>query len=252
MKSILIAFMICLVVYQVNAQNDPKAKAFINEIIIAQDISDSISVSEMLVRYNMAKDPRPKVKRVYQDSISKSGVSMMREAMQVNKNGIIYSMRTDSLIYLDNVGSKSRVSRQDTYKMLPLPIGARFQQILADSITITKQERAYISTAIDNIEKHIWQQGLVLDAQLITVDSVRRVFDRRISDRMFDGWTYFRNKGVDRIYSFTVPVFFRNDTYCLFYYDYGCGNLCGEGQVAIYKKVKGKWVKWSILSSWIS
>lgn len=252
MKSILIAFMICLVAYQVNAQNDSKVKAFINELIITQDIADSVSVSEMLVRYNLPKDPRPKVKRVYEDSISKQGISMMREAMQGDRNGIVYSMHTDSLVYIDSLGNKSRVSRQDTYKMLPVPIGARFQQILADSITITKEERTFINTAIDNMSKDIWQQNLILDAQIIAVDSVRRVFDRRISDRMFDGWTYFRNKGVDRIYSFTVPIFFRNDTYCLFYYDYGCGNLCGEGQVAIYKKVKGKWVKWSILSSWIS
>ena len=251
MKSIFIAFMICLVAYQGSVQNDPKTKAFINEIIIAQDIDDSISVSELLVRYNLAKDPRPKIRRVYQDVVGE-GITYLREAIQANKNGLVYSMHTDSLLYIDSAGNRSRVSRKDTYKMHPLPIRARFQQILADSITITSKEKAYINAEIENMGKHIWRQGLVMDAQLITIDSVKNVFDRRKTDRMFDGWTYFRNKGVDRIYSFTLPIFFRNDNYCLFYYDYGCGSLCGEGQVAIYKKVKGKWVKWSVLSSWVS
>ncbi|GAB2975056.1 hypothetical protein GCM10027049_06920 [Mucilaginibacter puniceus] len=251
MKSIFIVFIICLVVYQVNAQNDPKAKAFINEIIIAQDIADSISVSEMLVRYNLPKDPRPKVRRVYQDVVGE-GITYLREAMQANKNGIVYGRSTDSLIYIDNAGNKSRVSRQDTYKMHPLPLKARFEPILADSMKITAEERAYINAEIEKMQKHTWQERLVLDAQLITADSVKKVFDKSKTDKMFDGWTYFSNKGVDRIYNFSVPIFFRNDTYCLFYCGYGCGWLCGSGTVTVYKKVNGKWEPFSTLASWIS
>jgi hypothetical protein len=176
----------------------------------------------------------------------------MREAMQANKNGVVYSMRTDSLVYIDSVGNKSRVSKQNSYKMRPWPVGARFQPILADSMAINSIERAYINDEIENMQKQIWQEGLVLDAHLITADSVKKVFDKRKTDRMFDGWTYFNNIGVNRIYNFSVPIFFRNDSYCLFYYGYGCGNLCAEGTVTIYKKVNGKWEPFSTLMSWVS
>ena len=161
-------------------------------------------------------------------------------------------MRTDSIIYIDSTGSKRRVSQKESYKLPIFPVKARFEQILGDSLIITDEERAYINSEIDKMQGHKWQEGLVSGAHIITADSVRKVFDIRKTDRLFDGWSYFHNKGVDRIYNFGVPIFFRNDNYCLFYYGYSCGGLCGEGSVTIYKKVKGKWQPFSTLSSWVS
>jgi len=227
------------------AQNDPKSKEFINEFMTTKYINDSTTMSEMF--HVVSKKP----KSVYED-ITNGAAYYMREAMETNKNNVFYGVRKDSVIYIDSAGNRRNVSIRNSYKMHPLPGMARFQQIIADSIVMTQKERTYINAEIDKMEKHTWQEGLLLNIPLISADSVKKVFDRRKIDKMFDGWRYFGDNGVDRIYNFGVPIFFRNDTYCLFYYGYSCGSLCGEGKVTIYKKVKGKWEAWSTWFEWVS
>ena len=66
------------------------------------------------------------------------------------------------------------------------------------------------------------------------------------------GWPYMYKKGIRSFHRFSVPVFIKGGDYCIFYSDESCGNLCGSGELAIYKKEHGKWKLWGIISSWIS
>ncbi len=57
------------------------------------------------------------------------------------------------------------------------------------------------------------------------------------------------------VYDFTKPVFIRNDTLCFFYEAsslkiYGRGYI--EGELAVYKKVNHKWIKWITVFTMIS
>lgn len=60
------------------------------------------------------------------------------------------------------------------------------------------------------------------------------------------------NEKSIREYSITKPIFLRKGKYCLFYYSYVCGPLCGQGIFAIYKKTNGKWERWIVLTEWNS
>lgn len=37
------------------------------------------------------------------------------------------------------------------------------------------------------------------------------------------------------------PYFSKDKNYCIHYYDYHCGSLCGEIALKLYKKINGKW-----------
>jgi hypothetical protein len=62
----------------------------------------------------------------------------------------------------------------------------------------------------------------------------------------------FANKIFYTLYNFTEPLFLKNNTICIFYQDYACGNLCGGGNLSIYIKANGKWKREWYLYNWVS
>jgi hypothetical protein len=77
-----------------------------------------------------------------------------------------------------------------------------------------------------------------------TVDAIFNVYSKH--------WAYF-NKHIGRDFNeFSMPIFLRNDTYCLFYEANHCGGLCGEGKLALYKKEGGHWQVVKYYCQWIS
>lgn len=54
------------------------------------------------------------------------------------------------------------------------------------------------------------------------------------------------------IYYFSKPILLRNETFCLFYYEYVCGRLCGKTNFGLYKKENNKWTLYITLVDSIS
>jgi len=66
------------------------------------------------------------------------------------------------------------------------------------------------------------------------------------------GWEYF-HKHVGRGFNiFSLPVFIRNDAYCLLYSANACGGKCGRGNLILYKKQKDTWIPVKVYCSWIN
>jgi uncharacterized protein YjcR len=248
----LIAIIVCLISKIALAQNYPEAKKFINEVITEKNI-------------------------IYQDSASRNVLSMMQDALKNNKKHIFYKLKKDSVLLIDDTGVKmpmlrskatpivlkemhsiiqnidSTIKKNNMLGSKAMPIvpkqkHSRMLPIVEDSLTFSEQEIAHAYKEIAKVSKHKWDNGLFENSKLIPTDTVKKVF----ADRKLLGWQYMYSKGINKIYSFGMPVFLRNDTYCLFYYDYGCDYLCGYGEFAIYKKDNGKWTYWGRISSWIS
>lgn len=234
-----------------SAQNYPKAKEFINQVIEERSI-------------------------VYQDSAGRDVLAMVKEALANNKRHTFYSFKKDSVFYTDStrilipmLRSKARaivsedMRKTITYvessvkktlpatqptQIVPKPKRSRMFPMVEDSVTFSDQEIAYLYEEIAKFSKHKWDNELLENSKVVPTDTVRKVF----ADWKLRGWNYLYNKGIHKYYTFSVPIFFRNDTYCLFYYDYGCGDLCGYGELAIYKKENNIWTYWGRISSWIS
>ncbi|MCD4695943.1 MAG: hypothetical protein K8S16_06840 [Bacteroidales bacterium] len=68
---------------------------------------------------------------------------------------------------------------------------------------------------------------------------------------MADGWIDLLQNYGDYI-GITLPIFDTNGDFAYFEWEYNCGNLCGSGYSAFYKKVNGKWKPIIVWNTWIS
>ncbi len=252
MKQSIVVIIVCLICKIAVAQNYPEAKKFINEVITEKNI-------------------------IYQDSASRNVLSMMQEVLKHNERHVFYKFKKDSVFYTDSTGVKtpmlrskattivykemhnmiyyvdSMVKRNNILGSQAMPIVPKQKQsrmlpLLEDSLTFSDQEIAYVYRELARLSKHKWDAGLLENSQMIPTDTITKVF----ADLKLGGWEYLYNKGIKKNYTFGTPVFLRNNTYCIFYYGYGCGGLCGYGDFAVYKKENGKWTYWGSITSWIS
>lgn len=65
-------------------------------------------------------------------------------------------------------------------------------------------------------------------------------------------WENFRNKQGDGYYLMSYPIVSNNLKYITFYIAYYCGDRCGYGQFALYKKTKTGWTMVEKYCDWIS
>lgn len=209
-------------------QSSVKEKEFINQIIADHNIT-------------------------YQDAVSNAGESMLRDALKRSKNLVVYKFKEDSVIYVDSMGTKTRMLRSKAQPMLLNEMHKGFTRsrlisIVDDSLMLSDSQIAYTLGQFEKANNSKWSKTLIEGAKQITKDTINNVF----KDRRINGWAVMYKRGINSFYSFSTPVFIRNDTYCIFYSDNSCGSLCGSGKLAVYKKENGKWTYWGDISSWIS
>ena len=112
--------------------------------------------------------------------------------------------------------------------------------LVSDTLILTKEEKQYI---LDEIKKqsdtNLWNQIQFPNSKLIPLDSVTA-----ISKDTTKGWNYFSKVYGKTLYNFSIPIFFRNNQYCIFYYHTNCGRQCGKEVCAIFKRKKSTWSKW--------
>lgn len=102
----------------------------------------------------------------------------------------------------------------------------------ADTLALTKQERRFILEAVKAQATKRWTK------ERMEAKGLSRF-------QLIDSSATVRWPESDYIvYEVMEPVFIRNYTVCFAYYDYACGGLCGFGELSIWVKKEGKWVRW--------
>lgn len=66
------------------------------------------------------------------------------------------------------------------------------------------------------------------------------------------GWPDYHKKYSSGYFTFSKPIFLRNDTICIFYCAYSSCILCGGGELSVFEKNNGKWKRLSTIARWIS
>ncbi len=128
---------------------------------------------------------------------------------------------------------------QRSLKLFSFQITDHKVQII-DSLVLTKVEHLYIISEIQKqSDTTLWNQFEIPNIKSIPQDTVTAIF----KDRLY-GWNNFSKKYGNNLYTFGIPIFFRGNQYCAFYYEKLCGYLCGETQFAIYRKEHGTWSLW--------
>lgn len=115
---------------------------------------------------------------------------------------------------------------------------------VSDTLILTNEERQFIISEIKKqSDTTLWNQLKIPNAVLIPQDTLTA-----ISKDSSKGWNYFSKVYAKTLYNFSIPIFFRNNQYCLFYYHTTCGIKYGEEVFAIYKRNKNNWTKWITIS----
>ncbi|MFD2873827.1 hypothetical protein ACFS5N_15180 [Mucilaginibacter ximonensis] len=186
---------------------------------------------------------------VYQDSIGRFAIHIMHEGLWYPQSHMFYKESADSVIFTENgTGKPTAMSRAKGNSLVFKDKGGRMRPVGLDSMVMSVAEMKYVNDEIDKMVNYKWYDHLFLDSRMISTDTVNAVF----KDWKGRGWNYMYKMGIHKLYTFSKPILLRNGTFCLFYYGYSCGGLCGYGEFALYKNENGKWVRWVAISSWIS
>jgi len=108
------------------------------------------------------------------------------------------------------------------------------------TLVLTKSERKYIRKQLREMNKPYLKADLFDTTIIISQSQLDKIFKGN-----FHGWPDFqKDYNCQGYYSFSKPIFLRGDNLCIFYHHYSCGLLCGNDDLAIYKKVGNKWQYW--------
>jgi hypothetical protein len=157
-------------------------------------------------------------------------------------NSFIYSKGIDSY-WLDEL--KKTICNTDTLRKY-LTIDNKRK--ITDSLILTKNEKKFILDQLEfQTDTSQWNNLNINNSLAINQDTIKAIFKNK--KKM---WSYFYAKYKTDLKSFSIPIIIRNNSLCIFYNDVNCGDLCGEGKFAIYRKENDKWIVWFVLFEWIS
>ena len=104
---------------------------------------------------------------------------------------------------------------------------------LPEQIKFTKKEIKFVLKEIIENNKQGWVKNRIIESQFIARDTIEIYLQKK---------SPFYN-----YYSFSKPIFLRNNSICIFYCDGNDG-----GRLATYMKVNGKWKYYSSFFRWLS
>lgn len=118
--------------------------------------------------------------------------------------------------------------------------------LLMDSSTFSNDELTFIKDKkYPTLTK--WTKELFTTINIVSEDTLNSIFKDNSK-----GWNLFHKNIGQSFNTFSIPIFLRNDTYCLFYTDNHCGGECGDGRLILYKKERNKWTEVKSYCNWIS
>jgi hypothetical protein len=127
-----------------------------------------------------------------------------------------------------------------------------------DSLKLTDKEQEYLIAQIEKNKAFIWPDGLFKNSKRIELDSMWSFLKKERAR-----YSELRNKAAKSkdtlminqlknklpwVYTFTKPIYLRDNTICVLYFRKLCGQVEGSQDACICKKKNGKWEGWIFLS----
>ncbi|NMH29355.1 hypothetical protein [Flavobacterium silvaticum] len=116
-----------------------------------------------------------------------------------------------------------------------------------DTTMFTKEELIQIQNGLKTNRVGKWTTAYFPKARLVEGKLIERIFKKRKGDP----WKEFKKAIGSGYHVYSCPIFFRNNSRCLFYSSYHCGYLCAGGQMDLYKYENGKWIFVTSYCNWI-
>ena len=118
-----------------------------------------------------------------------------------------------------------------------------------DTFALSTLEREAILDGLKHNKSFLWGSGFNKDFRIIPEDTIWSIYSRT------KGSVYNYLKalyGDGKTHGMSYPIFFRDYRYCVFTYSMGCGELCAEGILGIYKRRGKKWKLYFTLVTMVS
>lgn len=118
--------------------------------------------------------------------------------------------------------------------------------IWKDTTILSREELDYIKHQDENPQIQKWTSKILPGVRILKRSTIEDAFKDP------GEWDYF-HKHIGKSFStISAPIFLRDYSYCIFYFDNHCGGLCGHGELNLYKKVNDKWEVVMCYCVWVS
>lgn len=107
-----------------------------------------------------------------------------------------------------------------------------------NKVILSKKEKEYIAQEFDKMRTRVWPNNLLSNSIIISRDTISAVYKKPISAQ-FD----FFSKYPHGYSFFSIPIFLRNDTLCIFYCGYNCAHSCFDDHLLIFRKEGELWME---------
>ena len=140
------------------------------------------------------------------------------------------SKKIEKIYYTEKIWPSYLPRIEEALKKTTLQVwDTRFPKLIDEipiSIVLTKKEMDYVYKEIEENNIKGWAKGKLENSEFIASENAEKHYG---------------------IYCFSKPVFFRNNTICIFYYE---GNEFGS--LVTYLKINGEWKYYSSFFQWVN
>lgn len=114
-----------------------------------------------------------------------------------------------------------------------------------DSIILTPMELRLIQFGFNKLKKHSWKNNLFPLSVMFKSEKITEILSEVDQSRI-----PLEKKLCKTIYSFLPPIFFRDDSWCIFFQSES--NVISQGgDCSVYHKEQGTWKRYLYISRWM-
>jgi len=167
-------------------------------------------------------------------------------------NQIRNHQRTGTIYYADK--PYNEFNKQAFEPLYKNPVVNIFGSKNKASITLTKQEREYILSQLQNFPNEILSDSLLPNSKRIAIGGIQK-FVRKANESIYDSlinlhdtvaaYQFLSSSFMHSSFFFSKPIYIRNNTIVLSCFTWLVGNSwAGTSELCFYKKENNHWVKW--------
>jgi hypothetical protein len=115
----------------------------------------------------------------------------------------------------------------------------------AYKINFTLKERNFITRKLGRLNSKKWNDRLFPNSKVVSAEQIDAIQESAVNRNLAPALRLCYT-----VYTFSDPIFLRNDTVCLFYS--GKTNFAvKEGELCVFKKRGAQWIKFATIYDWI-
>lgn len=191
-------------------------------------------------------------------SISLSCISQIeRESINFLEGLIRKSQPVGQIVYTNKINSNVLLKLKSELKKSK--ITGTTKETMDNYIVLTREEKNFLLDQLEIFAKPYWNDNLFSDSKVIEEEKseayIRRAhqeYTENYSDpnsTPIDKSNLIKNYHIPNVFEFTMPIFIRDDSYCLVFMLSRCGSPCGFDELSFYKRVNNTWSKFIVVNS---